>query len=241
MRRDVLAGRGQAGAAPARVVLGLLAIALGVLFLGANLGYFDAREAFRVFWPAAFVVLGLVILFEPRARGGRRLWGLVWIVAGGWIWAYQREWIDVDFWDLFFPGILVLFGASLVLRSLRGPRRERAAADDPEAEVRTFAVMSGNEVRSTSAGFRSADLGAFMGGVTLDLTQAKLAGEEAEIDVFAMWGAVEIRVPREWTVASKVVPLMAGFEDKTEPRAGGPVRRLVVRGFVVMGGVEVKN
>jgi hypothetical protein len=240
MRREAEARRGQLGAVPARLAFGLLVMALGFLFLGANLGYFSARQAFRLFWPSAFVVLGLVVLFEPRSRTGRRLWGLAWIAAGGWIWSYQEGWIDVDLWDLLVPLALVLFGVSLVWRSLRGPRRRRAESDDPDAEVRSFALLSGNQVRSTSAEFRSADLGALMGGVELDLTQAKPAGDEAEIDVFAMWGGIEIRVPREWTVVSKVMPVMGAFEDKTEPLAGAS-RRLVVRGFVVMGGVEVKN
>lgn len=241
MRREAEARCGQLGAVPARLVFGLLVMALGLLFLGANLGYFSARQAFRLFWPSAFVVLGLVVLFEPRSRTGRRLWGLAWIAAGGWIWSYQEGWIDVDFWDLLVPLALVLFGVSLVWRSLRGPRRRRAESDDPDVEVRSFALLSGNQVRSTSAQFRSADLGAFMGGVELDLTQAKPAGEEAEIDVFAMWGGIEIRVPREWAVVSKVMPVMGAFEDKTEPIPGGASRRLVVRGLVVMGGIEVKN
>jgi len=230
----------ETGAAPVRMVLGLLVMTLGVIFLGDNLGYFEAREAFFVFWPSAFVIVGLAVLVGGGARRTSRYWGLLWIVAGGWIWAYQSEWIDIDFWDLFFPAVLVLLGGSLIWRSIAGAR-ERSEGHDPQAEVRSFAVMSGNEVRSTAADFRSADLGAVMGGVTLDLTQAKLAGEEATIDVFALWGGIEIRVPREWTVVSKVMPLMAGFEDKTEPVAGGLSRRVMVRGLVVMGGVEVTN
>lgn len=241
MPREPEARRGERGAATARLVFGLLVMALGVLFLGANLGYFSAREAFRIFWPAALVVLGLVVLFEPRTRSGRRLLGLGSIVAGGWIYAYQEEWIDVDFWDLAVPLGLVLLGLSLIWRSLRGARSRRAASAAPAEEVRSFALLSGNDVRSTSTSFRGADLGAFMGGVNLDLTQAGIAdGEEAEIDVFAMWGGIEIRVPREWTVVSKVMPVMGAFEDKSEPLAGA-ARRLIVRGFVVMGGVEVKN
>jgi len=241
MRTDRLGCAASTGAAPVRLVLGLLVMTLGVIFLGDNLGYFSAREAFFVFWPSAFVIVGVAVLVGGGARRSSRYWGLLWIVAGGWIWAYQQEWIDVDFWDLFFPGVLVLVGGSLIWRSLSRARGRPAAGQDPEAEVRSFAVMSGNEIRSTSTEFRSADLAAVMGGVTLDLRQAKLAADEAEIDLFALWGGIEIRVPREWAVVSKVVPLMAGFEDKTEPTSTSPQRRIVLRGFVVMGGVEVTN
>jgi len=37
------------------------------------------------------------------------------------------------------------------------------------------------------------------------------------------------------------MPLRGGFEDKTRPPQGATMHRLVVRGLVIMGGVEVKN
>jgi len=225
-----------------RFVLGLAAIALGVIFLGDSLGFFEARELLRSFWPLAFVAIGVAVLTQRHGRGTSRFWGLVWVIAGLWIYAHQRRWIDLEFWDVFMPGVLVLIGGSLVWRSLAGspPRRPGVAAEG-DATVCSFAVMSGYELRSTSSAFRGADLGAVMGGVTLDLTQAKLAAEEAVIDVFAWWGGIEIRVPPDWSVVSKVMPLMAGYEDKTRPSTATPTHRLLIRGIVVMGGVEVKN
>lgn len=241
MSADRRARSGERGGATARLVFGLLVIALGVIFLGDNLDLFDGGDALHAFWPAAFVVIGLVVLLEPRRHGGSgRMWGLVWVIAGLWIFAHQRDWIEVDFWELFFPAALMLAGGTLVWRALGGGRGRFPASAGDESEPRAFALMAGNDLRSTSATFRGADLGAFMGGVNLDLTGAKLAGDEAEVDVFAMWGGIEIRVPPEWTVVGKVVPLMAAFEDKTQPVAGS-TKRLVVRGVVVMGGVEIKN
>jgi hypothetical protein len=56
-----------------------------------------------------------------------------------------------------------------------------------------------------------------------------------------MWGGIEILVPPEWSVVSMGTPILGAFEDKTRPpqQAGGP--RLVVKGVVIMGGVEIKN
>jgi len=234
--------RGERGAIPVKLVVGLLVVTLGAIVLGNNLGWLDGREAFRHFWPAAFVVIGVALFFQPATCRPSRWWSLVWIVAGAWIYAHQRAWIDLEFWDVVFPGILLLVGGSLVWRVVAGdrPRRVRAS-EDPDAHLSSFAVMSGNEIRSVAAGFRGADLVAFMGGVVLDLTQSKIEAEQATIDAYVLWGGVEIKVPKEWTVVSQVVPFMGAYEDKTQPSSAVPTKRLVVRGAVVMGGIEVKN
>jgi hypothetical protein len=38
-----------------------------------------------------------------------------------------------------------------------------------------------------------------------------------------------------------VTPLMGGFEDKTHQAQSAPTKRLVLRGFALMGGIVIKN
>jgi hypothetical protein len=236
------------GAASLRLVFGLLLLALGAIFLADNLDLVDGDELLHRLWPAAFAAIGVAVLLEPGAGRGR-WWGVVWVLAGGWIWADQEGWIEVDFWEVFFPAALLVVGGSLIWRAFGGPGRpERSAAAEPDAYVRAFAVMAGNERRSVSTALRGGDLTAFMGGVTLDLRQAKLDRGEATIDAIAFWGGIEIRVPEDWVVVSRVIPLMGGFEDKSRPPAPAGERtaptvapRLIVRGVAIMGGIEVKN
>lgn len=236
------------GAASLRLVFGLLLLALGAIFLADNLGLVDGDVLVHRLWPAAFAAVGVAVLLQPGAGRGR-WWGAVWLVAGGWIWADQEGWIEVDFWEVFFPAALLVVGGSLVWRAFGppgGPTRSAAAL--PDSYVRAFAVMAGNERRSVSTALRGGDLTAFMGGVTLDLKQARLEGGEAVIDAIAFWGGIEIRVPEDWIVVSRVIPLMGGFEDKTRPPAPAGERTaptaapcLIVRGVAIMGGIEVKN
>jgi predicted membrane protein len=79
-----------------------------------------------------------------------------------------------------------------------------------------------------------------MGGVELDLRSAGTGGQEAIIDVFVWWGGVEITVPPDWAVSNQVVAIMGGADDKSTGTQDAR-NRLVVRGFVVMGGVEIKT
>ena len=65
-------------------------------------------------------------------------------------------------------------------------------------------------------------------------------GQEAIIDVFVWWGGVEITVPPDWAVSNQVVAIMGGADDKSTGTQDAR-NRLIVRGFVVMGGVEIKT
>jgi hypothetical protein len=47
-------------------------------------------------------------------------------------------------------------------------------------------------------------------------------------------------VPPDWTVVSHVNPILGGYEDSTAPPKL-QTKRLIIRGTVIMGGVETSN
>ncbi len=85
--------------------------------------------------------------------------------------------------------------------------------------VSAMAILSGVNRGNNSRAFRGGDLTAIMGGCDIDLRQAAINGD-AVIDVFAVWGGIEIRVPEDWSVVFHVTPLLGGVEDKTRPSLG---------------------
>lgn len=225
-----------------RLILGLTLIFLGVVFLLEQLDYVDADDFLR-YWPAILVLAGLGKLFWPGSSGGR-FTGLLLAVIGLWILAWNLYWIDYSPWD-YWPVLLVLVGLRVLWQGLWGPRPHRDA--DEASTVNGLAILGATRRHNSSRDFRGGDLAAFLGGCEIDLRGARIADPPAVIDAFAMWGGVEILVPRDWRVDLKGVPILAGFEDKTaepeddEGAAAEPRQELVVKGFAIMGGVEVKN
>ncbi len=219
-------------AAP-KLVLGISLLALGVLFTLENLGLVDARPILA-YWPIALIVLGLLHLLGKQTRW---LAGLGWMAAGILLLFRNLNIIHFDPFDL-WPLVLVFIGLNLVTRSLGARARCR---DKPDAlpELSGFAFWTGLKSQSSSERFEAGDFTAIMGGCEVDLSQADLGLEPAVIDVLAFWGGVEILVPADWTVTSELTVIAGGFENTT----GGPERdstkQLVLRGLVLMGGVEV--
>ncbi len=79
-----------------------------------------------------------------------------------------------------------------------------------------------------------------MGGCDIDLREAMPTSDPMVIQVFAMWGGVDIRVPPGWLVQNEAWPILGGIVDSTTPPAV-PTHRVILRGNAFMGGVEVKN
>jgi predicted membrane protein len=219
-----------------RFIFGLLVVAVGVLFTLDNLNLVHAEHYLR-FWPAALILLG-VSHFIPPADAGRRVWGVIWMFAGTWLILEELHIVNVSLWA-FWPLLLVLIGATLIWKATM-PRSGRTSTSDSDATVSATAVMSGVTRASASPDFRGGDLTAVMGGCEIDLRQATIAGGEAVIDVFAVWGGIELRVPEHWVVVNEVLPILGGVDQKARAtNPDGP--RLIVRGTVVMGGVDISN
>lgn len=232
---------------PTRLLVGIWIIAMGAIFLAGNLGLIDSRHVLRLLWPLLLVLVGSGMVAQHKGRRANR-WGWVFITVGLWLFADKIGWVDIDFWQIAFPIALLALGGMLVWRAFNVPPdlpgRDASAdgpADDRAEFVRSFAVLSGTELRPVSRPFRGADLSAVMAGIKLDLTDARMDGDTAAIEIFAFWGGIEIYVPPDWTVTSRVATLMGGFIDKRRPTSTVPTRTLVISGFVVMSGIEVKN
>jgi len=219
-----------------QALFGLLIIAAGLLLTADNLGYVDASRAL-IYWPFGFAAVGLVKIVQARS-GAERVAGGIFTAVGLLLAAeITLGWnVSVDDW---WPLAIVALGILIITRS---SRRARAAASpaSSEADLSEFSFWSGKVRRSASAAFGRADLTAVMGGIELDLRGATAAPGGAVIDVFVMWGGIEIRVPPDWAVSNDVTVLMGGADDHSTG-AQDASSRLVVRGWCIMGGVEIKT
>jgi predicted membrane protein len=226
--------------ASSQVVIGLLVVAFGVLFLLDNLNIIYLRHVI-FFWPLAFVIAGLVALCSDGPRSGR-ISGIV-LIAIGLAMTLNRLGYWYIGWRTFWPLVMIGLGGLILYRTTGGGRTVRPVLDkdgvSAENLVDITAILGGFERRVSAPDFRGGEITAIMGGCALDLREAVLT-TEAVINVFAIWGGITIKVPPDWTVILNGTPVMGGFTEKTA-RPPDNRKRLVVTGYAIMGGVEVRN
>lgn len=223
-----------------RLLFGLVLLTVGVLITLDNLDLMETGYILR-WWPSLLILIGLGKL-TGIGTSRHLVWGTMFTLFGGlWLGDALGRW-DFEFWN-FWPLVMIFVGGSLLSRGLRGAKVAgpgEPAGPDPGAELRSFALMSGVTRKIVSQEFRGGELSAMMGGVEIDLRGAKLAGGSAVIEVFVWWGGIDMRVPEGWTVANEGLAVMGAIEDSTKV-AGDGHNTLIIRGLVVMGGVEIKN
>jgi predicted membrane protein len=224
-----------------RLFIGLVILAMGTVALLSGLGLInvDADEIWR-FWPLFLIAVGISRVLRPRGCPGR-FSGFIVLFFGIYFLLRSLDLIATRA-QFILPAILLLVGGRLVW----GAWKQKVDADqgppgDISDRMSSFSFMGGAEHRNTSKDFRGGDATAIFGACKIDLRQASIKSGTAVIDTFAMWGSIEVWVPRDWNIALNGMPILGSFEDKTNQVKDAPGPRLVVRGVAIMGSVEVKS
>jgi hypothetical protein len=218
-----------------RLVMGLAVIGLGVIFTLDQLGIVNAGDILR-WWSLGLIAYGVGRLTGLWCRPNVGV-GLLFTAGGLWILLRDLHVINYSLWEM-WPIAMIVLGISLVTRATG---RRRGESDELASKINAFALMSGTHRRVGARDFQGGEVTAVMGGHDIDLRGAQIPGGTATIDLFIMWGGVDFRVPEDWRVSCEALPLMGGVEDRSRPPAGEPKGHLVLKGLVLMGGVEIKN
>lgn len=217
-----------------QLISGIVLAGLGVLFTLDNLDIVRAGAVLR-FWPVVLLIVGTSQILQARSSAGM-IGGSIWILIGGVLLGERLNLLSNIF--RFWPLLLVAVGVWVVLRSFT---RRDVSPGERSDRFSAVAILGGVDRRVLSTNFQGGDVTAFMGGGKLDLREATLApGAEAIVDVTTMMGGFEIKVPETWNVIVDIVPFMGGYEDKTRHPSDPAAPRLRIRGFVMMGGVEIR-
>jgi predicted membrane protein len=240
---------------PRGSLVAVILIVAGALLFLDNLGLLPIQNI-GAYWPLALVAWGLTI-FERKRTAHSLIWASAVVVFGCLLLLGNLHIIHVT-GSIIWPLILIAFGATMLVSrtALPGPlpgwwtaqcgagarTRESFLGDRLMESV----VFSGAERRVESQNFQGGKVEAVFGGIDLDLSGAAITSPDrrATLVVNAVFGGIEIRVPRTWRVEKKGSAVFGGFDDRTfppRPEPGVEPPTLLIRGAAVFGGIEIKN
>ena len=244
---------------------GFVLVLVGVALMLDHMGITPFEHLVR-FWPLLLVLFGVMSITTHSSRG----FGFLLILFGILLQLHTLGLIHLSFRD-FWPLVIIAVGVLLIWGSIEswafGPRPPRAkkvkidwtkpgAAEEFRKQLEetykdpnwlsAVAVFSGCERRYNGQHLEGGKVVSIFGGVELDFRDADME-DEAVLEVNCIFGSVEMRVPENWTVHSRSLPVFGGFQDKSirqrvgEPTGTANKKTLVITGIVVFGAVEISN
>lgn len=228
-----------------RIILGILLVLLGAGFLLDQFNVISFNNILSIYWPIILIIIGGLGLFKKGSS--KLISGLIFIF--GILFQLQNlKFIKIDIFKTFWPVILIAVGLSIIFsRSNFNIKKESGSDSTNFAEnisvqdrIDESAIMAGIETNVQSQEFKGGKITVIMGGADLDLRQARLYNNEANLNINLLMGGVNIYVPNHWRVEHKGTPIMGGFTNKRKNNYDVDAPVLKISFSTIMGGIEVK-
>ncbi len=192
-------------------------------FSGSSIGLF---ELLWKFWPLALIIAGLAAAFyTPKAWPGWLIPLLLGIVFLG----RSFGLLQFSLWSALVPMAIILVGAGLVLNQ-----------NPQSSTINSGVIWWGSSITNRCQTFKNGSLVAVMGGIEVDLTEAAVL-EPAQVAIFTFWGGVNLKVPANWNVEVRGLPLLGGWHNETSQRISDNPAELKIFVTAVMGGVHIQH
>lgn len=219
------------------MIWGLVLVAAGVLFALNALGVTDVDVLFDGWWTLFIIVPCAAGLFTQRDKSGNLMGLLIGVLL---LLCCQKVLEFSIFWKLVLPAIVVIIGLRLIFSGLFRKKEGGCTVTAVNADgspTLGCAVFSGCEVNYGAKVFEGAKLVAVFGGVECDLRDA-IIEKDCVIEVAAVFGGIDIWLPKNVTVQTNSISLFGGIDDMTKPSSDGPT--VYIKGACIFGGTDIK-
>ncbi|MDD4027509.1 MAG: LiaF-related protein [Bacilli bacterium] len=211
--------------------LGLFVIILGILLFLSNAEIIDFNEISEYLLPSLVLIIGVVGMVERRKVD---IFYLILFLLGLSSLILALEIFDKSIVGLLlFPVIIVLIGVRIL--------NIKTIKKDSNGGKSYCALFGGLEEKVVNKEFESCDVTALFGGCTVDLSDIKLKDNKGHINVFVLFGGVDLILPKKHKVTSEGLPLFGAFDNKNLVEKEDSKNEITITYTVVFGGIEIKN
>lgn len=221
-----------------RILWGLVFIVLGVVVALNALDIIDFNIFFNGWWTLLIIIPCFIGLFDTTNES--RIGNIIGLIIGIVLLLLCNGWIRFDLvFKLLVPAILVFIGLYMIFGNLfrsKITEKIKETKDKEESEV-ICATFSEQFVMKNDEEFKSANLDAIFGSVVLDLTNAKIKND-AVITASAIFGGIDIIVPKDVEVKIKSTPIFGGVSNRNRVKDAKKV--IYIDALALFGSIEIK-
>ncbi len=222
------------------VIIGFIAIALGIGYTLAACGLIEPFSIFVPGWWTVFLIVpGLVMLFS---RDSNKFVSLCLITIGVVLFLQKNDLLG-DIKKYIIPALLIIFGLSLIINTIINSSKKKTTIIPNYPADGSIPVFESSfaEVCPDYSGkdFKGCSIDITFGSGKLDLRNSKI-DQEVNIFINAAFAGVNIKLPPGCRVEVETSTSFAGVDNKYISSTSPNAPLVHVFASVSFGGVEIK-
>ena len=221
-----------------RILWGLVFVVLGVVVALNTLNIIDFNIFFDGWWTLIIIVPCFIGLFDTENVS--KIDNVIGLIIGFVLLFATWDLISFELiFKLFIPAILVIIGLYMIFGNLfKSNVKEKVKAKKEKGNGESIvATFSEQMVTKKDEVFENANLDAVFGSVVLDLSKAKIK-DEAVISASAIFGGIDIIVPKDVEVKVKSTPIFGGVSNKSK---GKDTKKVIyIDALALFGSIDIK-
>ena len=226
-----------------QIIWGLAIIALGVIFAGNALGWFNIDLFFKGWWTLFIIIPSFIDIFTED----HKITSFVFLCAGVILLLAAQEVFGYDVaWKVILAIVLVIIGCSIIFKNLF----HNKASKEIEKKIKKLgnddkmdgqvAVFSGSDRAYKKEVFLGSNLVAVFGGIDLDLRNA-IFEKDTVIKAVCVFGGIDITVPSDVEVKIKSGFAFGGISDDRKKLAKSSKHTIYMDAAGCFGGITISD
>jgi predicted membrane protein len=194
--------------------------------------HLSAGDVIGYLWPTALLGVGIKMLLDKNTASA------ILFLSIGSIFLFTKL-FSWNFFAVLWPVAIIAVGLTMIFKKENTHMNMDKKYDDSD-RVSEALIFWGVDKRMDSKDFKGGDISAIFGGGKLDLRDAKIHKDGAKLTVNAIFGGVEVLVPKDCKVITTGSGVFGGWESKIPSKdIKSPV--LEISGAALFGGVTIKE
>ena len=221
------------------ILWGIVILVIGIIWGLNALGITNITIFFEGWWTFLIIIPSLISLITKESK----IWSGIFLVIGIVLFLCTRGIISFTLISkLIIPFILIVIGLSLIFKNTIDKRlKERIEAIKKDNEkIEEYCVTFGTEnISYQNQEFKGAKVDSIFGSILFDLKNATITKDQI-INVNAIFGGVDIIVPKNVNIKVKSTPIFGGTSNKVKTVFNENLPTIYINSVTMFGGVDIK-
>lgn len=205
-------------------IWGVVLIVVGLLFIFSSL--FNFNIFFRGWW-TLFIIIPSIVGFATTSD---KISNGIILLIGILLFISCRGYLDIG------SVMIASIGLAIIAAGVNLVRKKKPSKKSTSNKLQA-GILGVSETKITDE-YKGGNLTAVLGGVVLDLTEAKIK-KDVVINVNAIMGDIDIKVKDNVNIVLNTINILGASESIVKPKKESKIT-IYIEGMCFLGGVEIK-